>query len=129
MKHSGNEAAFKANEAALAAYERAISKPPPSAAGWRVLDWICVRVSRQGGKNASLLLWLLDLKSTLQRLQIPAHSEDVLHYKGKYFAVSGENQLPLAKFLKVLMLIVPLTHSTVHWCTGGFLQQKETESR
>lgn len=33
LKHSGNEAPFKANEAALAAYERAISKPPPSAAG------------------------------------------------------------------------------------------------
>lgn len=61
LKHSGNEAPFKANEAALAAYERTISKPPPSAAGWCVFEWIYVSISRWGGECSFIvfgsMLW------------------------------------------------------------------------
>lgn len=101
MKHSGNEAPFKANEAALAAYERAISKPPPSAAGWCVLDWIYVRVSRQGGKNASLLLWLLRFEKHLAESPDPCKHRGGSPLQGEPLWRIDEIRWPRAGFLKV----------------------------
>lgn len=99
LKHSGNEAPFKANEAALAAYESTIGKPPSSAAGWCVCVDVCVSVSRIGrGKNGqylagSTLRFSSALSSsfprpvTLQSSVFSANTEEVsqTHLKSYHF--------------------------------------------